>query len=182
MVSEPSNRTDYVVTVHVDAEVEPWTAELAFLRTADGQRIGELQAEFPPNDPAGPLLTLANEVVELLSALGPGVQSPAYQVPQGPLFGPYLLRMEQLLAVRSSNVPGAAVMALNGEREILDGQLDLCLAQPENVPVRLLLVETYGALSQLRPEVAQQFQANFLRLIQEHPIAAIDAAFAPQQA
>ncbi len=182
MVAEPGNQTDYVVTVHVDAEVEPWTAELAFLRTADGQRIGELSAEFPPTDLAGPLHTLANEVVELLSVLGPATESPAYELPTGQLFGPYLLRIEQLLAVRCANVPGAAAMGLQGEREILDGELDLCLAAPANVPVRLLLVETYGALSQLRPQVAEQFQPNFLRLITENPIPAIDAAFAPQPA
>ena len=45
-VQDPANRSDYVVTVHIDAEVEPWEASLVFLRTSDGARIGELSAEF----------------------------------------------------------------------------------------------------------------------------------------
>ena len=181
MVAEPANRTDYVVSVHLDAEVEPWTAELAFLRTTDGTRIGELQAEFSPADPIDThqaLSQLAQEVVDLLAAFGPVSSPSAYQVPAGPSFPAYLLRTEQLLAVRCTTVQGATPMTLSGEHEILSGQLDLCLANPENLPARLLLIETLGVLAQTRPEVAEQFRENFQRLILQHPIPALDQVFA----
>ncbi len=182
MVSEPANQTDYVVTVHVDAEVEPWTAELAFLRTSDGSRIGELEAEFPSGDPYPSLIQLAQEVVDLLSAFGPASDPPAYQVPQNRAFPDYLLRMEQLLAVRSTTIQGATAMTLSGEHEILSGQLNLCLAEPKSQPVRLLLIETLAILTQIRPELAEQFRPNFQRLITEYPIEAIDQVFAQSNA
>ena len=180
MVGEPANRTDYVVSVHLDAEVEPWTADLAFLRTSDGVRIGELQAEFHPADPDechNSLTQLAQEVVNLLAVLGPTTSPELYRVPPAAFFSAYLLRLEQLLAIRCTTVQGATPMTISGEREILAGELDLCLAGPANLPARLLLVETLGVLTQTRPEVAEQFRENFQRLTTEHPIPALDALF-----
>ncbi len=186
MVSDPANRTDYIVTVHLDAEVEPWTAELAFLRTSDGARIGELQAEF---DPASPdetheaLTQLAQEVVQLLAALGPASDPAAYRVPGGTSFSHYLARMEQLLAVRSSTIQGATPIAPGAEQAILDGELALCQAEPQNQPVRLLLMETLAVLSQTNPAAAAQFRPKFQRLTSEDPMPALDQVFAePVQA
>lgn len=54
----------------------------------------------------------------------------------------YLLRLEHLLAVRlaASLSPGSSF--LHGEREIIDGNLQLCLSYPANVTVRVLLLQT----------------------------------------
>lgn len=176
--SDPASGSDYVVTVHLDAEVEPWTAELAFVRTSDGVRIGELQAEFAPESPDTGLPRLADEVVELLSALGPASAAAAYVVPEGAAFGAYLLRLEQLLAVRCASMDGVSTKFLNGEREILSGEAELCMAEPENVAVRLLLVETFGAMERARPEIAAEFRGTFERLIAERPLPLVDAVFA----
>ncbi len=173
-VQSGEHASDYVVSVHLDAEVEPWTAELAFIRTLDGLRIGELQAEFMPNTPEDGLGDLADEVVELLKVLGPADESPAYHVPGPATFGSYLLRLEQLLAVRCATMDGVTPQFLNGEHEILQGQLDLCLAEPANVPARLLLLSTYGAMGKIKPEVAQEFAPKLDRLKQEFPIAGVD--------
>ena len=45
----------------------------------------------------------------------------------------YLLRLEQLLAVRCAGMDGVSPAFLNGEREIIDGNLQLCLWCPDNV-------------------------------------------------
>jgi tetratricopeptide (TPR) repeat protein len=174
-VQGPENASDYVVSVHVDAEIEPWTVELAFLRTSDGQRIGELNAEFVPGKPEEGLADLADEVVDLLKVLGPATDSPAYQVPGPATFGSYLLRLEQLLAVRCASMEGVAPQFLNGESEILAGNLDLCTAEPENVPARLLFHSTYGAIGRIRPEAGQAFAEKVAQLKKDHPIAAVDA-------
>jgi tetratricopeptide (TPR) repeat protein len=173
-VQGPENASEYVVSVHVDAEVEPWTVELAFIRTADGTRIGELDAEFMPDKPEAGLAELANEVVELLAVLGPATPSPVYQVPGPVTFGSYLLRLEQLLAVRCSSMEGVSPQFLNGEHEILLGDLDLCLAEPANVPARLLLYTTYGALQKIRPEGIAGFAEKLAALKRDFPIAAVD--------
>ena len=176
MVSEPENRTDYVVTVHVDAEVEPWTAELAFVRTADGIRIGELQAEFEAADASAGLMTLAGEMTDLLSALGRADVPANYKVPTE--FGAYLLELEQLLMVRTNVVQGAIAMSADAQRGVLAGQLDVCEVEPSNLPARLLLIETLGVLTQTSADVAQEFGERFQRLIQDKPIPELDRVFA----
>ena len=179
-VQDPANLADYVVTVHVDAEVTPWEASLVFVRASDGTRIGELQADFTPENPAEGLPRLADEVVELLSSFGPA-QTPAnYKLPQANHFGGYLLRLEQLLAVRCAGMEGVSPQFLTGEREILEGNLAQCQAAPDNIPVRVLLLETMGSVARIRPEAVQAVQDPFLQLQQQHPIAALDALFTQQ--
>lgn len=176
-VRVPENLSDYVVTVHLDAEVEPWTAMLTFIRTSDGTRIGELQAEFSPAEPEKGLPELADEVVELLSVLGPATASPAYELPGPTTFGSYLLRLEQMLAVRCAAMDGVSPAFLNGEREILQGGLDLCLAEPANVPARLLLSGTYDALRRMRPEIEAEFAEKMASLRQEYALKVVDSLF-----
>jgi tetratricopeptide (TPR) repeat protein len=173
-VQNGDHASDYVVSVHLDAEVEPWTAELAFIRTSDGTRIGELNAEFMPNSPEDGLGDLADEVVDLLKVLGPATESWAYVVPGPTTFGSYLLRLEQLLAVRCASMEGVTPQFLNGEHEILQGELDLCLAEPTNVPARLLLLSTFGAMGKIKPQVAQEFAPKVEQLKRKFPIAAVD--------
>ncbi len=176
-VSNPENRSDYVVSVHVDAEVEPWTAMLAFLRASDGVRIGEIEVEFASAEPEAELPRLADEVVELLSAFGEADAPVAYAVPEGKAFRSYLLRLEQLLAVRCATMEGIPAQFLTNERGILEGEFALCAAAPESVPARLLLLETLGAMERVRPEIAAEFRERFMELARERPIAVLDAVF-----
>jgi tetratricopeptide (TPR) repeat protein len=180
--AQPSNWADYVVTVHIDAEVEPWTAMLNFVRTLDGARIGELEAEFSPEHPEQGLLPLAVEVVELLSAAsGESAQrtglAAEYQVPQGDSFAGYLLRLEQLLAVRCAGMPGVPPNFLSGENDILAGEIALCQAEPENIAARLLLLETMTALERAKPGAAAAFREPVEQLMAEHPLSSINVAF-----
>lgn len=175
-VADPSNTSEYVVTVHVDAEVEPWEASLVFVRAADGVRIGELSAEFAPERPEEGLPGLADEVVALLNVLGPVEVPAAYRVPDD--FGSYLRRLEQLLAVRCATMEGVSPQFLQGEREILEGDLALARMDPTNVPARLLLVETMGAVGRVKPDAVEAFRSEFDALRNEAPMAAIDTAFA----
>ena len=176
-VQVPENASDYVVSVHVDAEVEPWTAMLAFVRTSDGTRIGELEREFSPERPAEDLAELADEVVELLSVLGPATASPAYEVPGPAMFASYLLRLEQLLAVRCAAMDGVAPHFLNGEHEIVQGEFDLCLAEPGNVPARLLLLGTLEGLVKVKPEVAREFDGMLASLQRDHPLEQVEGVY-----
>lgn len=177
-VKVPENLSDYVVTVHLDAEVEPWTAMLAFLRTSDGTRIGELEREFSPQEPEIGLAELADEVVELLSVLGPATPALSYEVPGPATFGSYLLRLEQMLGIRCASMNGVSPGFLNGEYEMLGGALDLCLDEPANVPARLVLLGSFDALRRLRPAIEGEFVAKIAALKQQHPLSAVDSLFA----
>lgn len=174
-VQSGEHASDYVVSVHLDAEVEPWTAELAFIRTSDGSRIGELHGEFMPGTPEDGLGDLADEVVDLLKVLGPEAESSAYLVPGPATFGSYLLRLEQLLAVRCASMEGVTAEFLTGAHEILQGDLDLCLAEPTNVPARLLLLSSFGAMTKIKPDAAEQFAPKLEQLRKEFPIPAVDS-------
>ncbi|WP_162536492.1 tetratricopeptide repeat protein [Granulicella sp. WH15] len=165
-VAADGSGSQYVVTVHIDAAVEPWTAELVFIRTSDGVTIGELDAEFPSASPEDGLLGLANEVVELL-----GGDEPArgYSVPHS--FSGYLSRLEQLLAARCTAMEGVPPSFLQGEREILEGNLYQYIEEPENLASRLLLVETFGAIERVRPAVAAEYRERLEKLLTERPLA-----------
>lgn len=174
---DPASSSDYVVSVHIDGEVDPWTAELAFLRTDTGARIGELSVEFPAGKPEQGIVQLADEVVDLLASMGAGQTPAAYQLPDAGSLSSYLVRLEQLMAVRCATMDGVPASFLNGEREILEAELTLCLEQPNNVPVRLLLVETLGAMQRVRPEAVAEFRPRFDRLVVDQPLPVVDAAF-----
>ncbi len=175
-VQDPANRSDYVVTVHIDAEVEPWEASLVFLRTSDGARIGELSAEFSPDELEPALEDLADEVVELLSALGPEAEASDYQLPDN--FPAYLGQLEQLLALRCITVEGGQGQPLNVEQPMLENAFALEQEAPDNVAVRLLLLETVGAMQRNKPEIAAEYRPRLEQVVQEHPLAAVDAVFA----
>ena len=171
-VQVPENLSDYVVSTHIDAEVEPWTAMLAFIRVSDGTRIGELEREFDVAAPEKGLALLADEVVELLSVLGPASSSAAYEVPKSDAdFTSYLLRLEQVLAVRCASMDGVSPNFLNGAEEILEGALTLCQAEPKNLPVRLLLAGAVQGLETLKPEAVAAFAERIQKLNDEHPLA-----------
>lgn len=163
-VSDPAHRPDYVVTVHIDAESEPWSAELAFIRASDGTRIGVMHQRFTPVDPEAGLRRLADEVVELLSAAVAEVAQPRYIIPAGLAFPDYLLRLEQLLAVRCASMDGVAPTFLGGEREILEGNLNMVQRTPDSLPARLVARETLAAMGKVRPEIAAEFMPRIEQL------------------
>jgi hypothetical protein len=66
---------------------------------------------------------------------------------------------------------GAPANFLNGERDILDGELQMCTELPMNVPARLLLVETMSALMRVKPEVVEEYRERVEKLMEEQPLA-----------
>ena len=168
---------DYVVSVHLDAEVEPWTADLTFIRTSDSTRIGELSEEFDPANPEAGLRRLAEETVALLGAAGRVGAQVKYEVPAGKSFTSYLERLEQLLALRCSSMEGVPQQFLNGEREILGAALELSKAAPENANVRVLTVEIFSGMAGKRPEIVEEVGPQLQALEEAAPIPAVRAAF-----
>ena len=47
---------------------------------------------------------------------------------------------------------------ISGAREIIDGNIQQCLNCPQNVPVRLLLVQTLLAMKKVWPEILPEFK------------------------
>ena len=47
---------------------------------------------------------------------------------------------------------------LSGEREIVDGNLQLCLQHPENVGFRVLFAQTLLTVKRFRPELQAEYR------------------------
>ena len=166
-------KSDYVVTIHLRPVAEPWTAELRLVRTIDAKCLGTLTGSFPSDKPEEGLPALANRLLALLqdhAEIPTDPPPPSYQVPAAPHFAHYLLRLEQLLAVRCAGMDGVPQGFLNGEREIVDGNLQLCLEFPEHVGVRILFAQTILAMKRARPAVPPEYREKIALLQKEKPL------------
>ena len=60
---------------------------------------------------------------------------------------------------------------LSGEREIIDGNLQLCLDFPKNACVRILLTQTLLAMKRARLDVLPEFKQRIALLQSEKPLS-----------
>ena len=105
------------------------------------------------------------------AGLEPVTPPPHYTVPRGAAFSHYLIRLEQLLSVRCYTAdPSAASNELHGEREIIDGDIALCLLEPANALPRLLLAQTLKRLAKIRPEIVAEYRDKITLLETQHPL------------
>ncbi len=162
---------DHVVVSHLDCRAEPWRIELRLVRTIDAACLATASATCPATDPAQALPTLTRELFTAL-ATESDLQSHISHLNFGPppASSTYLLRLEQLLAVRTAAM-NPAQPTLSGEREILDGHLQLCLDEPESVPIRLLFAQTLRGMKKVRPDILPEFRARVDLLQKEKPLS-----------
>jgi tetratricopeptide (TPR) repeat protein len=166
-------KCDYVVITHLQVRQEPWSVELRLTRTIDARCLGTLPAEFRAADPGEALAELARQLQDLLAREAGVDRQPdprIYQAPAGRNFSNYLLRLEQLLAIRCAGMEGVKTDFLSGEREIIRGNLELCLACPENAATRILLVQTLLAMKKVRPAIPPEFKDKLALLQKEKPL------------
>lgn len=167
-------QSQYIVTTHLKTQTEPWTAEVRLIQ-ADGEKcLSQHTVSLSSASPTAGVLRLAQELLDALNCEA-GIRMhpvpPAYALPEEAGFPYYLLRLEQLLAVRCSNIDGVAPGFLNGARDIIDGNIDLCLQTPQSINVRLLLAQTLLSMKHNRPDILTEF-AERVRLLQnEHPLS-----------
>jgi tetratricopeptide (TPR) repeat protein len=163
-------KSDYVILSHLKAQAEPWTVELRLIRSIDGKRLSELSATFLSAKPQETIPALAGQLLELLARDAEvASQAPpqSYQVPAGLNFPYYLLRLEQLLAVRCGGMDGVPKRFLSGERDIIDGNIQMCLACPANTNTRILLANTLLAMKKVRPDILPEFKDKLALLQKE---------------
>jgi hypothetical protein len=164
---EPS---DYIVIVHLKTQLDPWISELRLVRTIDVKCLGEFSVNFPPDKPETAVPILAKRLIE---AIAPHAQTQStmelYDFPTGAEFPFYLLRLEQLLATRCTAMEGADGF-LSSERDIIDGNIQLCIASPNCIPARGLLAQTLLAMKRVRPEILSEFRDKLALLQKEKPL------------
>ena len=172
--SQSPTKNDYVVSIHFKTQTEPWNLELRLMRTIDGKCLGNLNVVFPSTKPEDAIPQLAQQLLGLLAEQAEvEIQTPPslYQVPVGPHFPYYLLRLEQLLSVRCASIDGVQPNFLSGVRDIIDGNIQQCLNCPQNIPARLLLVQTLSYMKRVRPEILPEFKEKLALLQKEKPLS-----------
>lgn len=164
-----------VVATHIRCLTTPWTIDLRIIRSDDHNIFGKLSASFEIARPEEAIPALAEQLISTLSSgmFAEIQESPKmYSVPAGAKFPFYLLRLEQLLATRMAAMEGTGSNFLNGEREILEGNLQLCVDCPDNVGTRVLLAKTVLAMKVARPELLQEFKDKIVLLNRRKPLSA----------
>lgn len=167
--------SDYLVLTHLNAKVDPWTVDLRLIRTIDARCLGTAQVAFPSTQPENAVRQAADDLVRLLSQhaeFTPASPPLNYVTPTGTDFAYYLLRLEQLLAVCCSGMDNVPVAFLSGTREIIDGNLQLCLNEPTTTVVRLLLVQTLQRMKKAYPQVIEEYRDKICLLQKEKPLPA----------
>lgn len=167
-------KNDFVVTIHLKPTAEPWSAELRVIRTIDAKCIGTLNGTWAATNPEAGIPGIAGQLLAILAEQTDATSCPPpsnYQVPAGAHFSHYLLRLEQLLAVRCAGMDGVNNSFLNNEREIIDGNLWLCLENPQNPSLRILLAQTLRGIKKVRPNILPEFKDKIARLQKEKPLA-----------
>ena len=171
LVRQQDKPSDYAVACHLKPAGSSWHAEVKLIRTIDTATLGVLTTDFSIEQVEASLPQLARQLVSLLVKETGAVSKPVpalYQIPLNQHFGHYLLRLEQLLAVRCGGMDGVEGF-LSGEREIVDGCIQLCLLEPASVSIRILLARVLLAMKKACPAVVKEF-ADKIRLLQtKHP-------------
>lgn len=175
-LSKPLDRqpSDYVVVTHLVTKNSPWTVEVRLVRTIDGTCLEQWSQSFDPD-------ACRNEFGELVSRLHASLQRhagvrstpsiSAYAPPDEPSFSAYLLRLEQLLAVRCGSMEGVSTEFPVGMREVVAGNLHLCLECPRSVTTRVLLMQTIIAMNRVKPEVVREFRDKLTAIQSEQPLS-----------
>ena len=162
-------KSDFVTLVHLKCSTEPWIVEVRLVRSSDSTCIGELTATFQSASPQDILPDLSQKLLALLSENANVNTSRAARfsnVPAGLNFPYYLLRLEQLLAVRAAAMCAPGQPFLSGERDIIDGTLQLCVACPENALARIVFAQMLLSMKKVHPGVVNEFNEK-IRLLQQ---------------
>jgi tetratricopeptide (TPR) repeat protein len=161
---------DHIVVTNLRCTAEPWHIELRLVRTIDAKCLAEATATCTAINPAQALPSLTRDLLKALATHADLVVS----FPQVSAFSPqassiYLLRLEQLLAVRTAAMDPTRP-TLSGERDILDGHLQLCLDHPDSISIRLMFAHTLRGMKKARPDILPEFRARVDLLQKEKPL------------
>ncbi len=175
IASASEQRPDYVVTTHVRAPDDTaWHLDVVLVRVIDGATLGSFSVAMAPDGVEKALPGLVTQLFNLLAEQAEAEIKPfpaTYQLPTGTALAHYLLRLEQLLATRCAATDGTPDGFLNGEREIIEGSLALCLDTPASPTLRLLLAQLLLSMKKVRPDILPEFRDRIATLQAEKPLA-----------
>ena len=164
---------EFVFATHLIATGEQWHITLRMTRVSNGALVNATSIDFDPKKPE-PAIRAVSDLALNLCKQHAGIEAadaPAfYQLPAGDDFVSYVLRLEQALNVSFCSIEGVGPGFLIGESDILQGNLFLCLNQPENPLPRIVLSYIMLQLKIFRRSTVEQFYGRFDLLQKQFPL------------
>lgn len=170
-------KPDYIIGVTLDATLPVWKLDFRLLRQQDGCLLAETSVEANVENLGAMFGHIYKELIKLLTLhAGVKVSPPPgwYRLPAGNYGADYLLRIEQLLTVVCSNVYNLDRGGLHGEREMLDGLLQLSVNLPKNPTVRMVFAQMMRQMGKRRPEIVLEYKDKTAHLQRDYPIKEIE--------
>lgn len=167
------HKPDYAVLLHIVANREPWQAKFSIVRLIDQKSVAAWEQAVNPNDAAASISDIAKRTIRELESVAEVSVMPTSEgllPPTIAMLPQYVSGLEQALAVSCSALAPDTRPFLYAERSILDFLLDLCLREPDNVIMRLLLLSTVERESRARPDIAKEYRERLERLQHEHSL------------
>jgi tetratricopeptide (TPR) repeat protein len=173
LTERTSPHSDFIVLLHLIEQVDHFTLEMKVIQTKDQASALQTSENFKIDEPQMVIQNAARQLINTLKSQASvsTIQNfPRYDVPGGEQFAHYLLHLEQLLAIQSNGSNEDNNYTLNGERNIIEGNLTQCLELPLNLNVRFLLLATLKAMKKIRPDIIPEFRDRVLMLQKEYPL------------
>ncbi len=165
--------TQIVVVTHIKASSNEWLVTARIVGCEDMRCIATIETTCPSGHPGVELQRMARDIEATLTkndGMRTRIAPSAYSVPQGDAFANYLLRLEQLLAIRCAVMNSDNPHFLNGEREIIGGMIRLCVDQPKNVPVRALMAKALQLMLKVNRAVVEEHREQVRLLQRQHAL------------
>jgi tetratricopeptide (TPR) repeat protein len=173
IIENQHEQFDYAVGIEVDTTSTRWSIRIKFMKVAGAIPIAETEYYVDAEDPGAGvhklLVSVQNIVVRKLGARQRQPES-WYVIPEDIDGSNYLLRLEQLLAISCMNLEFLKGGDISGEREMLDGIIQLCARLPKNLTVRMLLTQTMRQMKKARPHIIPEFQEKLENLQSDFPL------------
>lgn len=164
----------FIVYVVLDTTGRRWKIDLRALRTRDRRLLGETSVAVDAQAPGAAAYDLAKSIGKMLlrkAEIRATTPPSWYAVPTEPYASDYLLRLEQALTVMCAALESARGEGVFGHREIIAGIVQMCVNQPANATVRMVLFQTLRQMKKVRPEVVSEYKANVGRLQSSYPLS-----------
>jgi tetratricopeptide (TPR) repeat protein len=170
---QSDSTVSWIVLTHLICVTEPWTVRVRLVRASDRVCVCEYSIALDSAYPAAATEDVTTWLAAQLEEHAHVGVFPApkwYETPTGDYAGNYMLRLEQLLAVRCASLPGLGRSNLNNERDMLLGVLQLCASLPQCIPARILLAQLDLAFRRVRPAIAAEFRPQIERVQTKWPL------------
>jgi Flp pilus assembly protein TadD len=169
-----ASECDWVITFHLRCGEAPWTLDVRLIRASNGACAESTTAKFNPNDSSDLIALSARLLLWIAQHAGATVKDSfePYSTPAPAHFANYLLRLEQLLTLRCAAMDGAKNF-IHGVREIIQGEIDLCLREPESVNARIILAQSLFYLRKIEPPILLEVAARVRLLQREKPLGRV---------